>query len=110
MKCVKIYYNGNEFVFDKELIDLPMKDPKDPTIHFAENEKNAEQITNKLNMELKKSIDELVEWNDFVIKKCKNCGEYYIITKDEADWFKDKGFSLPVRCLDCRRERKKNKK
>lgn len=41
--------------------------------------------------------------------KCKGCGESFVVTEREAKWYEEKGFELPKRCLECRKNRRKNK-
>lgn len=38
--------------------------------------------------------------------KCSDCNEEFLLTEDEARWFLNKGWSLPKRCLACRRRRR----
>lgn len=38
--------------------------------------------------------------------KCKDCGEEFEIEQSEAQWYKDRGWELPVRCKACRVEAK----
>lgn len=38
---------------------------------------------------------------------CKDCGKEFLFTEGEQAFYKEKGFeNEPVRCPDCRRERK----
>ena len=41
---------------------------------------------------------------------CDACGKNFYITDADQEFFKDKGFSLPKRCWDCRQSRKHDKK
>ena len=39
--------------------------------------------------------------------KCKDCGEEFVFTVGEQEFYKEKGFqNEPVRCASCRRARK----
>lgn len=40
---------------------------------------------------------------------CKDCGKEFIFTAGEQEFYKEKGFSNPVRCKDCREKRKTEK-
>lgn len=41
---------------------------------------------------------------------CKDCGEEFVFTEGEQEFYKEKGFENdPVRCPDCRRKRKQEK-
>ncbi|MCY7225710.1 zinc-ribbon domain containing protein [Abiotrophia defectiva] len=35
-------------------------------------------------------------------QKCKSCGRSFVLTGDEFDWYKDRGFAIPTRCSKCR--------
>ena len=41
---------------------------------------------------------------------CVDCGAEFVLTDDEVKWYEGKGFTLPKRCPDCRKQRKANKK
>jgi DNA-directed RNA polymerase subunit RPC12/RpoP len=40
---------------------------------------------------------------------CKDCGNTFIFTEGEQEFYAQKGFSNPVRCPECRQKRKANK-
>lgn len=37
---------------------------------------------------------------------CKDCGNEFTFTAREQEFYKEKGFSNPVRCKECREKRK----
>lgn len=39
-------------------------------------------------------------------RSCKDCGEKYVITVDDQLFYDNLGYSLPVRCKDCRHKRR----
>ncbi len=42
---------------------------------------------------------------------CKDCGKEFVFTVGEQEFYKEKGFeNEPVRCPDCRRARKQNRR
>ena len=41
---------------------------------------------------------------------CMQCGRDFYVTDADQEFFKDKGFSLPKNCWDCRQRRKEDKK
>ena len=42
---------------------------------------------------------------------CKDCGKEFVFTTGEQEFFKEKGFTNdPVRCPDCRKIRKNQKR
>ena len=40
---------------------------------------------------------------------CKGCGKEFIFTAVDQEFYKEKAFSNPVRCKDCREKRKAEK-
>ena len=54
-------------------------------------------------------INRYIARGDWLLRKCKDCGDYFIITGDEVWWFDNKGMSLPKRCGDCRKKKKVKK-
>lgn len=41
--------------------------------------------------------------------KCKDCGQNFIFTVGEQEFFQTRGFSEPIRCKPCRDARKAQK-
>lgn len=39
---------------------------------------------------------------------CIDDDKEFTVTKEEQEWYKNKGFDLPKRCKDCRLKRKQN--
>lgn len=42
--------------------------------------------------------------------KCIDCNKDFIFTTGEQEFFKEKGYSVPIRCKDCRSKRKSEKR
>ena len=40
---------------------------------------------------------------------CKGCGKEFIFTAGDQEFYKEKAFSNPVRCKDCREKKKAEK-
>lgn len=40
--------------------------------------------------------------------KCKECGDDFVLTVDDQEWYKSKGFQEPKRCKSCRALRRRN--
>lgn len=36
------------------------------------------------------------------VKKCKQCGKYFMLGRAEKDWFEKRGLQQPKRCIGCR--------
>lgn len=45
-----------------------------------------------------------------IVKKCTQCGEQFIITEEEQNFYKSKGYKLPKRCKSCRKEEREEDK
>lgn len=41
--------------------------------------------------------------------KCKSCETEFIFNAGEQEFYKDKGFKEPVRCKECRAERRRER-
>ena len=42
---------------------------------------------------------------------CKDCGKEFVFTEGEQEFYKEKGFdNEPVRCLECRKTRKNQRR
>ena len=44
-----------------------------------------------------------------VTLKCKDCGNDFVFTEGEQQFYKEKGFTNPTRCPECRKARKQQK-
>lgn len=44
---------------------------------------------------------------DVLTVECVDCGKVFDLTIEEQDWYKEKGFALPKRCKECRKERRR---
>ena len=42
--------------------------------------------------------------------KCIDCNKDFIFTAGEQEFFEEKGYSVPIRCKDCRSKRKAEKR
>lgn len=40
---------------------------------------------------------------NFVVRKCRDCGKYFTISKSENDWIIENSYQQPVRCGRCRK-------
>jgi hypothetical protein len=61
----------------------------------------------------KDAVDELAieleKWvgdgTDIQVVKCLKCGTFFFLSKDEANWYYQKGFKPPKRCPNCRKNK-----
>lgn len=44
---------------------------------------------------------------DVFTVECVDCGKTFDLTVEEQGWYKEKGFALPRRCKECRKERRR---
>lgn len=38
--------------------------------------------------------------------KCRDCGKVFVIAEKEQEWYNERNWELPKRCLRCRQKRK----
>ena len=98
----KIYFDGEKFVMGdcKSFVDTTASDS---TTHWNAEYETACAAVQSLNSKLKQNIDMLVDGQDFIVRTCKECGEYFLITKDHVDWFTSRKLRVPCRCDRCRK-------
>lgn len=101
----KIYFDGERFVIEdkKSLVE---NTPSDSTVSWNEGLDTGEAAVSNLNRDHKSKSEELSKSNDFLIKTCKNCGNYFILPAREVNWFEIRNLKLPCRCVTCRKKRK----
>lgn len=58
-------------------------------------------------MSKKKQTVHSVSRGDVLTVGCIDCGKAFDLTVEEQDWYKEKGFALPKRCKECRKERRR---
>lgn len=104
----KVYFDGDKFAVAKisngEEIDL-LSDTFYAFYHY----KSAIKCAEELNKNLKSDYDHLIMPEDFMVLKCKDCKEYYILTKSEIGWFLNRDLFVPCRCYRCRVKRRSKK-
>lgn len=44
-------------------------------------------------------------YEDDIVIKCKECGEDFVLTKGEQEFYKEKEFEYPKRCWNCRKKK-----
>jgi len=99
-----VEFNGKEFfVSEKEDFD------------FVTDECSLEECCEGFVMlysvceSLAKEANDAVKNSDIFVYKCRDCGEWYCVTKREKDWYADRGLFIPRRCYSCRYERRVDK-
>lgn len=45
--------------------------------------------------------------DNVITLECIDCGKTFDLSKEEQDWYKEKGFVMPKRCKECRKERRR---
>lgn len=61
------------------------------------------QIANLMTM----AATTLLAEGSISMNKCRECGCYFTVSKEEADWYISKELGVPKRCYSCRRANKK---
>lgn len=106
---VKVYFDSEKFVADDALSTVQATSTDSPT-HWIDTKAHAETAVKESNEHLKVAETDMVDDKDFVVRKCKECGEYYVFSKPEYDWYKEKNFVVPRRCYSCRSKRRQEAK
>jgi hypothetical protein len=72
-------------------------------------EKQLKRIyVHEINEDVERANSILKKINDEVIQ-CKDCGEYFILSKSHREYYLGKGLSIPKRCSSCRLSRREQK-
>lgn len=105
----KVYYDKEEKEFVIDHNPSEVSDSTDLEMWFA-NLQTAVKGCININKKLKADISELKKDDDFIIQKCKDCGELHTLTKAHIDWFKNRDLKVPCRCDKCIKKRKESRK
>lgn len=105
----KVYFDGEKFVAEDERSKVQAL-PAYSLTHWSDTKAHADKAAKNDNAHLKAEEANMVDDKDFIIRKCKDCGEYFMVTKSEYDWYKEKDFAIPRRCDTCRTKRRKEAK
>ena len=109
MTGYRVYFDGKEFCAEHTQ-SLVEDRPIDTVEYWSPSIQSAMLVADLLNSAYRKNREGLCDANDFLIRTCKDCGEYFILPASDVEWFENKGFKLPVRCIKCRLKRKKERK
>ena len=104
----KVYFDGEKFVADdtRSLV----QSLSDAPVWWMDKACRAASAAAEYNEHLKLIESDMTDDKDVVVRKCKECGEYFMIIKPDYDWFKNKGLASPRRCNACRIKRRKEAK
>ena len=103
----KIYFDGEKFVMDENMSEVEST-PRDSVISWNVALDTAIAAVDSLNKSHKSKPEELIKAKDFLIRKCKDCNNYFILDGMQVEWFERRDLKLPCRCIACRKK-KKNK-
>lgn len=109
IESYKVYFDGEKFVADDEKNEVQAPEKGVP-VFWVDKYTKALELAEDYNKHLKLLETDMVDEKDFVVRKCKDCGTFFMLTKSEYDWLKEKGFAVPRRCRTCRRTRRNNGK
>ena len=101
----KIYFDGKKFVMENEK-SLVESTPGDSVVSWNAGLETAIDAVDSLNEHHKSNPEALIKAKDFLIRKCKDCGSYFILGAMQVEWFERRDLKLPCRCLSCRKKRK----
>ena len=116
MKAFKIDFDGEKFIkvsFDvKHEYDFS-NEPETMLVHEHHshncNEVAVDEHIDRLNKNLREVLIEGIEPNSLMVRRCKECGKFFIIEYSEHVWFMKRGMTTPMRCKSCRGKRKADK-
>lgn len=101
----KIYYDGEKFVMeDKKSIVENV--PSDSVVSWNAGLDTAIAAVDSLNKSHKSKPEELIRAKDFLIRKCRDCNNYFILGGRQVEWFEHRDLKLPCRCMVCRKKEK----
>ena len=101
-----IFMDDSQFgeMDDTELIEFVQKDfseNKSLSLNLCFVTTDEEEAKNNA-----KDLNEKLKTKELRVLKCKDCGVLFSVTREEADWYLDHGYSLPRRCKECRKNKK----
>ena len=117
MKAFKYDFDGKKFF--KVTYDIIDENDfsNEPETMFSDDKTTHNCDEFKVDAHIRKMNDNIVDKmtedsnrHALLIRKCKDCGKYYIINYDEYLWFTNRQLSIPSRCGKCRRSRKAKEK
>lgn len=97
MRGYKVYFDGEKFAVESELSEVE-RTPYDSPVSWCANFELAFMAARDQN--------ELIREGHWKIQACKDCGEYFVLSHPEMEWFTMRGMAVPRRCMACRKERK----
>lgn len=109
MKGYKVYFNGEKFVSEDKLTQIPNVYLNDKVARWSESLESAEAFAAELNRISVTSVDDMTLGKDMLVRQCKECGEYFRLTTKEVCWYQYRDLNVPRRCKTCRKARKSNK-
>lgn len=108
MKAYKNYVNEETMKIDivEFDIDYEFDFSHDPVTNLYDSD-NGHTIHKDAKLEDLEKLNKEIEQGDFSLLKCKDCNRYFLLPKDEKEWFEERGLVAPKRCPACRRKKKK---
>lgn len=109
MKAFKFDFDGTKFVkisfdvahkydFSNELDTLLA----DTRTHHNCCEASVDRSVASLNSSLCKEFTGDNKLTDIIVRRCKDCGKYFILSYEEYLWFTRRGLKTPAHCNLCR--------
>ena len=104
----KIDFNGTNFT----MIEKVVENSKELETNLADNlgyytdEQRAYVAMTHYNCRLVDSFDDIVDEDKLIVRVCKDCKKFFILTYGEYDWFAQGHLNIPCRCKECRTKRR----
>ena len=103
----KIYFDGEKFVMENKK-SVSSHVPDDGAVMWSTGLDTAIAAVDNFNKHYKSSPQKLVGPKDFLIRKCRDCNNYFTLTDKQVKWFESRDLKLPCRCIACREKKRIN--
>lgn len=103
----KIYFDGEKFVAEDTESQVGHGNGYlDHAVKWVGGRQYVKNAIESLTKSHKQNENELESDTDFLVRKCKDCGEWFFLTARDVHHFQSKMLTLPCRCRDCREKRR----
>jgi|GEM_PF-1394945 len=101
----KVYYDGEKFVAENVKSQVCTAYTDHP-VKWAITYEGTETTIKNLTESCKLNEADVKEDTDLLLRKCKDCGEWFILSASNVHYFKARMLNIPCRCEKCRNKRR----
>lgn len=101
MQGYKVYFDGKEWRIEDKKSEVEDSGSDDFNRWFDTFQHGMDAVES-LNQRTKTDISKVQKLDDLLLCKCKECGNDFLQSGDEIEWFKEKRLQIPKRCRKCR--------